>query len=235
VKERPILFSGPMVRAILAGQKTVTRRVCAVQPVEVDGLWNAFYPWGEGGHGIYETEAEMREEFDRLMMAHNPYGAVGDRLWVRETWRTFERKSDSVAGILFRADDAFVEIENTREAAERWVDAHENGKHGNAWRPSIFMRPWMCRIRLEITAIRIDRLQCITEEQAKAEGAPDQKLVSMYLGIRPRSVQGVASCTHREGFEWLWDTINGKRRGCAWKDNPWVIAVTFKPVEASNA
>jgi hypothetical protein len=230
VKERPILFSAPMVRAILAGQKTVTRRVCAVQPVEVDGLWNAFYPWGEGGHGIYETEAEMREEFDRLMMAHNPYGVVGDRLWVRETWRTHERETDWVDGILFRADDAFVEIENTREAADRWIEAHENGKHGNAWRPSIFMRPWMSRIRREITDIRIERLQDITEEQAKAEGVTTEPQQGKLNG-KPATLYPM---THRQAFIWLWDSINGKRRGCAWKDNPWVFAVAFKPIEAAK-
>jgi len=225
--ERPILFSGPMVRAILAGQKTVTRRVCSVQPILDDELWSVFYPWGEGGHGIYETEAEMREEFDRLMFAHNPYGVPGDRLWVRETWRTFERESDSVDGIRFQADGAFVEIANTREASDLWVDAHENGKHGDNWRPSIFMRPWMCRIRREVTDVTIERLQDITEEQAKAEGVTTDPQRGKLNG-KPAMLYPM---THRQAFIWLWDSINGKRRGCAWKDNPWVWAVSFKRVD----
>ena len=230
MKEHPILFSAPMIKAILAGQKTVTRRVCKVQPIEDDGLWNVFYPWGEGGHGIYKTESEMRDEFDRLMFAHNPYGTVGDRLWVRETWRTDTREGDCCSGIRFRADDAFVEIKNSREGADLWVEAHDNGKHGVDWRPSIFMRPWMCRIRLEITDVRIEQLQSITEEQAKAEGAahrisPGGDLAGAFDGID-------TPIGYRNHFRDLWDGINGKK--APWKDNPWVWVVAFKRVEASN-
>src|SRR5262245_13408907 len=80
MKERPILFSAPMVRALLAETKTQTRRISFPQPVLVDGLWHVLYPWGEGGHGIHETERALREEYDRLLLAHCPHGRAGDRL-----------------------------------------------------------------------------------------------------------------------------------------------------------
>lgn len=241
MKERPILFSGPMVCAILAGQKTVTRRVLKPQPVrslphtetiEQEGhdpldihhplgwRWKTGFAADEGG-GVSALA-------DRWTC---PFGNVGDRLWVRETWRTDELATTHVDGIRFRADDAFVEIANTREAADLWVDAHDNGKHGTDWRPSIFMRPWMCRLKLEVTGVTVERLQSITNEQAVAEGTP--------CWICGRTIDGLSendcACFHnneaRDSFEALWESINGERPGCAWKDNPWVWSVSFKPVE----
>jgi hypothetical protein len=96
-RELPILFSGPMVRALLAGRKTQTRRLVPVQPYHEDeyGLWHVLYPWGEGGHGIYESEQEMRAEYDRLLLTRGSrrYGEPGDLLWVRETWRAWDEET----------------------------------------------------------------------------------------------------------------------------------------------
>lgn len=225
--EKPILFSAPMVKAILAGTKTVTRRVMKPQPTLLPDDQPRLSPWDDSGFHWASTKAQSMVS---LREAHCfcPYGLKGDILWVRETWRTFERP-DGSDGIRFRADDAFVAIDNTLAAADLWIDAHDNGKHVNDWRPSIFMRPWMSRIKLEVTGIAVARLQEITEEQAKAEGVTpltsigaDQPLAGEDRG----RTQG--SHPYTLAFAVLWDTINSDRAGCAWKDNPWLWAVSFR-------
>jgi hypothetical protein len=157
-----------------------------------------------------------------------PYGEPGDRLWVRETWRCFERPSDGVDGVLFRADDAFQEIENTRAAADAWVQA--NDKTGK-WRPSIFMPRWASRIDLEVTEVRVQRLDEISEEDARAEGVVlpsfDEQVArgDAIDGLRPV----IRKATTRGEFSRLWDSINAER-GYGWAANPWVWAITFRRV-----
>lgn len=202
MKERPILWSAPMVLALLAGRKTQTRRVVNPQPLMDSGPPDHWH----------DDDAK-------------PYARVGDRLWGRETWRTWERPDDGFDGVEYRADESFHVIKPTREAADDWVEAHENGKHGRKWRPSIFMRRWMSRLLHEVTAVRVERLQDISNADAMAEGIID------------RTVGGAARWSFTEPgerFYWPrdaylagWDTINGK--GSAAK-NPWVWAISFKPV-----
>lgn len=173
VRERGIIFSGESVRAILADQKTQTRRVIKEQPIDATSymrllregdfayrggdVWGCFTADDSGTPGMYGTRV-------------CPYGAPGDRLYVKEAWRTFERPDDLVDGVLFEADGAFRAIENSREAAERWIEAHANGKHGDRWRSPLYMPRDASRLTLEITEIRAERLQAITEEDARAEG-----------------------------------------------------------------
>lgn len=222
--ERGIIFSAPMVRALLAGTKTQTRRVAKKQPhhettaVEWNTAEGAFVPWRLGTG----TPNSGRRTGEPLRC---PYGVVGDRLWVREAWRTWERPSDSVDGVLFRADDAFRPIENTRDAAERWVDLHANGKHRSRWRSPIHMPRWASRITLEVTEVRAQRLQDISEDDASAEGIKHGEL-------QPAIVNGerskVAIFDPRTAFAHAWGMINGYE---SWRANPWVWAVTFKRVE----
>ena len=131
MKEHPILFSAPMVLALLSGAKTVTRRIAK----------------GD---------------------AHR-FGVPGDRLWVRETWRTEERESDLLDGIRFRADGAFVAIPNTAEAAELW-GVVDGKRKGNDWRPSIFMPRWASRLTLEIVDVRQEALVHVDDDEARLEG-----------------------------------------------------------------
>ena len=143
MKERPILFSAPMVRAILAGQKTQTRRVVKPQPdpgcVGHFGLGNPFVRTAERNVGC-------------------PYGQPGDRLWVRETWREFI-DSECVDGV--------------RHELGRDVLYRADGDSSKfAWRPSIFMPRWASRINLEVVHVRVEKLQDISEADAIAEGAP---------------------------------------------------------------
>ena len=162
VKERPILFNGPMVRAILEGCKTQTRREIKNNPL---------------------LNAGFTDEF--ILLPGNasafvcPFGVVGDRLWVKETFE----------------DD-------------------EGG-----WRPSIFMPRWASRITLEITDVRVQRLQEITEEDARAEG------------YHPKINDSLPDWTAKESFKILWDSLNAKR-GLDWDKNPWVWALSFKRVDA---
>jgi hypothetical protein len=229
VKERPILFSAPMVLAILASTKTQTRRVLKPQPptwATEFGL-SAFTPPGmlsargsHPEHGPSETFVKQR-------------WAQDDRLWVRETWMPDPPIDDTWAstewnGCGRRAADVPTEFQKPEFCL--FAASFEHAEQ-QRWVPSIHMYRWASRITLEIASVRVERLQSISEDDAKAEGVPAEKIVTAWLGIRPRTISGRAPCSYRESFELLWDGINGKRAGCAWADNPWVWAVSFKRIE----
>jgi hypothetical protein len=224
-KERPILFNAPMVRAIMDGKKTQTRRLMTPQPfAQPEDL-------DDGTFGVYAGD-----ELAGVIRCH--YGRPGDRLWVRETWRT-EELPDGQDGIRFAADQEFVPIANTREASDIWLVDNDNGRHGTKWRPSIFMRRWASRITLEVTNVRVERLQDISEEDAMAEGVPpfgeEYSCFSLEQPIpcgegRPSFAAG--SRPYAASYAVLWDEINADR--APWSANPWVWVVEFKRVEAAN-
>lgn len=205
MKERPILFSGAMVRAILEGRKTVTRRAIKHQPdVPVtDAIPRRNYP-----HGPATVDWYWRPQHGHLNGVPSngwdfkcPYGQPGDRLWVREAWAA-DAQVNAVAPrdlsqgepILYPADRAI------RQAGCAMITP-------GTTRPSIHMPRWVSRILLEVTAVGVERLQAISEVQARAEGA-----------------------TCRAGFACLWEGINGAG---SWNANPWVWVVEFKRVEQS--
>ena len=135
------------VRAVRAGDARLVRLPVRPQPAFIDGLWHVLYPWGEGGHGIYETEEELLREFTRVVRRHCPCGVAGDLLWVRETW------ADGADGAtVYRADD---------EAA---------APPGGGWRPSGHMPRARSRFALRVTDIRIERVQAATVDDILAEG-----------------------------------------------------------------
>ncbi len=189
MKERPILFSAPMVKAILAGNKTQTRRIVKDEAVE-----------GATARGC-------------------PYGTTGDRLWVKETFfdaRLFKHEPLFAAmklDYIYRADYDY--REGKREPSVI-ADHH--------WKPSIFMPRAASRITLEITGVRVERLQDISEDDAKAEG-----FIPMKIGGTPQSAIGGE--TYRDGYAYLWDGINGVG---AWAKNPWVWVIAFKKLEATQ-
>lgn len=174
---------------------------------------------------------------------------AGDRIWARETWRAVEREADGVDGVLFRADDHFEPIASTEEAANAWIDAYDNGKHDQKWRPSIFMPKWAARIWLEVVAVEEQLLQDIPEADVYAEGVRlpiDRETKNLLLDISSKiSPAHYLSAGNREVIsdptlqvdmlDWarahyaaLWDRINGVG---SWASNPTVKKITFKRIE----
>ncbi|QRI88699.1 hypothetical protein JQN63_20425 [Delftia lacustris] len=200
MRERPILFSGPMVRALLAGTKTQTRRVVKPQP---DSTHSGFPYWNVGGYRA--SWCRSAADGGPLVPANPllcPYGQPGDRLWVRETFGHFERNENFKPGceVFYRADGNCLELE--------------------PWRPSIHMPRWASRITLEITGVRVERLQDISEADARAEGiecmAGDPECG--YRNYLDQTGQDW-SLSPRESFQSLWESINGP---ASWSANPWV-------------
>jgi hypothetical protein len=190
MRERPILFSGPMVRALLAGTKTQTRRIS--KPVRHPDLGNVYAP------GALVLEHEPQHVIDRCC----PYGRPGDRLWVRETFGHFERNENFKPGceVFYRADGNCLELE--------------------PWRPSIHMPRWASRILLEITGVRVERLQDINEADALAEGS------FTWAGEQDTPVRDLDEA--RLVYCQLWEEINGPG---SWDANPWVWVVEFERAE----
>ena len=190
MKERQIIFSTDMVKAILEGRKTQTRRVIR-KPETYDNIRGCDFCC--------------------------PYGQAGDRLWVRETWATEWEFNDYKPSLLPKRNPSdavpFVPI--------AYTDTDWDGYRVGRTRPSIFMPRWASRITLEITEVRVERLQEITEEDAQAEGT---------LGIathKPYPRQ------YRDSFEVLWDSIHDKgspykEHPYRWQLNPWVWCISFK-------
>ncbi len=197
MKERPILFKGEMVRAILEGRKTVTRRALKMP------------------HGYWETSPSG----ELVPVPINcPYGNPGDRLWVRET---FAQVGHVDPGYLtYRATyprcllAAHPDLENVPDDI-RTV--------GERWRPSIHMPRSLSRILLEVTDVRVERLQAITDEQCVVEGIG---LNDSAIGVKMTVPQGES--LPRFMFQELWKSINGAD---SWDANPWVWVVEFKRIE----
>lgn len=211
MKERPILFSGPMVRAILEGRKTQTRRSMRPQPVEKDGwfVWDGHAP--NSPYGAYSANHIDRRSINIFVGRCSPYGKVGDRLWVRETCR-FDNDAP-VFSVQYKADMA--------------IRPGLGDPNFNRWRPSIHMPRWASRITLEITGVRVERLNEISDEDAIAEGISfhsdeyGYSAYGEYAGIGPARLSAV------ESFCSLWESINGAG---SWSANPWVWVIEFKRI-----
>ena len=214
MKERPILFSGPMVRALIDGRKTQTRRVmkpnaCGLEVDEITELpaLDPILKCVVSGHsGVWEDG----HGFD--LRWNCPYGVPGDRLWVRETWQF-----DNAEYVALHKREPW-HGGPSREAAEVHYRATE--RHPDIfpkWTPSIFMPMWASRLTLEITNVRVERVQDISEDDAKAEG------VTLIQG-NPRRHDGLDFSSE---YASLWDSLNAKR-GYGWKVNPWVWVVSFR-------
>lgn len=215
MKERPILFSAPMVRAMLAGMKTQTRRVFADRDVNGDelhtpaamqasasreGRW--FFCARKSGH-VYGVDC--------------PYGKPGDRLWVRETW------GNTGAGVWTVADA------RSGLGGGKTVYRADGERPGCGWFPSIHMPREFSRLLLEITDVRVQRLQGISEADAIAEGCSVELLPSLRVPRdSPMAKKPMIFCGMRDVYAALWESINGAG---SWDANPWVWAITFKRVQ----
>jgi len=229
-KQRPILFSGPMVRAILAGTKTETRRVIRTQPPTENYGVSAAMSYGEQV-AVYRP---FRDGTALWAIDKCPYGKPGDCLWARETWATTAQAGEhpSDAAVVYRATD------QDWESLEGWRR-----------RPSIFMPRWASRITMEIVEVRAERLQAITEEDAIAEGLEVTPAHSWWQYVTKtgsyetsrdvpqhdgdpihdwvfRQERTRPAVPARDNFARLWDYINGKKH--PWSSDPFVWVVSFK-------
>lgn len=220
MRERPILFSGPMVRALLAGTKTQTRR-----PLSPRSL--AFLTTAAKAGECYELGANdpIHPNDMACYVQFCPYGQVGDRLWVRESWKYADWTEDGEPWIGYAAGGKDALCRAPHEWWDRleniWVELSDpdnydiDGKAADRhWRPSIHMPRWASRILLEITEVRVERLQDISEHDARAEGVT----ADQYRGLERAFARAYSE---------LWEQINGAG---SWAANPWVWAVSFKPV-----
>jgi hypothetical protein len=196
-----------MVRAILDGRKTKTRRVMKPQPNPI--------PRGAAKPGEVYTSGWFEESnVPRYVLDRCPYGKPGDRLYVRETWRPESWSATEDWGWVEYPDGSKIEVENT---GKLFNQVFPHGRDVKRWRPSIHMPRWASRITLEITDIRVERLNEISEEDAIAEGITKQDAeYHWYDGPQPVWA-----------FKTLWESIHGPG---SWDANPWVWVVEFKPM-----
>lgn len=214
MKARGMIFTGESVRAILAGRKTKTRRAVTPANSELgiswpsDGLASAF-PQSDDSKLMVPGESET---LHRLW----PKWDAGDRLWVRETWakpleQSCNRSDRDIPQLGYRADG-------------------EDANYGARWRSPRFMPRWASRLTLELTDVRVERLQAISEEDAIAEG-----FGADYSSLLPQTADGFEknydAMTPLGRFQWTWNLLNA-HRGHGWKSNPWVWALTFRRLEA---
>jgi hypothetical protein len=211
--EHPILFTGEMVRAILDGRKTMTRRVVKPQPSNPGGLWQ-----GQNPPKSPNCETPLGHFVFLGRDYYCPHGQPGMTLWVRETWAAVHLCIDPETGY---ADDWHGSHDiPPGNGGGYWTPMYAADDHpshyddrGWQWRPSTHMPRWASRITLEITGVRVERVQEISEEDAIAEGM---------------TMIGPTALTNRTSFARLWDTIN-ESRGYGWDVNPWVWVVEFRP------
>lgn len=229
MKERPILFSGAMVRALLAGTKTQTRRVVKPQPTHFNpvGVPRRVIPTG-GPSDVIRC----------------PYGQPGDRLWVRESgaMHALLAPEDPLQPMLFRHD-----VPTTANLGDYWVQRtrapgasystectrEQFLRHSGAKAvPSIHMPRWASRITLELTSVRVERLQDISEADAMAEGivecpipADDEGPRRIGYMVGPDDGKSGLAVTAVNAYRDLWESINGPD---SWDANPWVWAIEFK-------
>lgn len=203
MKERGILFRAEMVRAILAGQKTQTRRMVKWDALTESNYSNSWLPKQGHSAGAASVYFYNHTNDNETRAIKCPYGKVGDRLWVRETFGQLQ--DEDGAGYVYRAN-----IQDTEKDFIR-----------QPWKPSLFMPRAASRITLEITDISVERLNDISEADAIAEGVekwPDGnfRAYGKHAGKYKRAVDSYAS---------LWESINGEG---SWDLNPWTWAIAFK-------
>lgn len=231
MKERPILFSGPMVCAILEGRKTQTRRIVNPQPEGISTFEGVKLPyWNVGG---FRTHATANNPI------HCPYGVPGDQLWVREKLNILDW-DDSGARL-----GAFVQYA-ADESPRGWTHDDDgvdlNWGAGKKTVPSMFMPRWASRITLELLQVRVERLQEITEDDALAEGVAASEPITqddidaLVGGSTEKALTEAFGTgghfTAKFNYSMLWDDINRKR--AAWATNPWVWVLSFKRETSSE-
>lgn len=208
MNERGMIFNAEMVRAILEGRKTQTRRPIKWKQTRFTEIGEredgSNWPWSEDTEKVCDYWHPC------------PFGAVGDRIWVRETFRVHSRATD-VATLVYRASVRNSWTEQTHRVP---VAVCNKPATPEKWTPSIHMPRWASRILLEITDVRVERLRDLSEEDAKSEG-----IIPSSGGVPP-------GWEYRINFRDLWMDIYGTNN---WEANPWVWVIEFKRVEGGAA
>ncbi len=207
IREYPILFSGAMVRAILDGRKTQTRRVLNPQP-KYCGVFGCSDNW------IWKRHHTQLDSLLRLMGCESPYGLPGHRLWVKETFYDSRRESKRMPWT-YRAS----------------ISIDEDLSRDFHWKPAIFMPRIASRITLEITRVRVERLQEISEDDAQAEGIQVPE-VNFPQPADSHFKLGDKLGLYVDHYRVLWDLINGEKY--PWESNPWVWVVEFKQLASGG-
>lgn len=217
MRERPIIFNADMVRAVLDGRKTQTRRI-------VNGV-----PSSHDFHGWVLSSTSTKDEgkafwaigksplLNQPIRVRCPFGEVGDRLWVRETWMPDAPRDGTWADVEFygcKGSPLSMIPERFRKPEHCIHRASWDGSEMVGWTPSIHMPRWASRITLEITGVRVELLQDISEQDAAAEGAATELSL---IGDK-----------HYLGYRSLWKSIYGAD---SWQANPWVWVIEFRRVE----
>ncbi|OCY57751.1 hypothetical protein [Acinetobacter pittii] len=242
MKEFPILFKSNMVNAILEGRKTQTRRVVKNKLVVEQAEF-------ECGNRPNVTRSEPSLQY--LVDNNCPYGQVGDRLWVRETWAPVNLYGE--IALAYKADSKVIRVEENESFLDEegfinyddprlekysfavWAEDLLDGEEGN-WSPSIHMPRWACRLVLEITSVRVEQLNDISAEDCLKEGIVDGCCLRCRFEAcrckdrQPDLIQGFArEWSNENGFfpTEKWVSYGGK----AWRDNPWVWVVEFKVIQ----
>lgn len=215
MKEHPVLMSNPMVRAILEGRKTMTRRVIK-NGLPIGAKWWKIDDCGDGNELLYR----MVDSFNVRTHCKCPY-KIGNQLWLKETWQLAEWYSDHWEPAALKDNNCHTTFKKYKADEEI-----ENLK----WRPSIFMPRWASRITLEITGVRVERVQDITESEAFKEGAQYHDGLGVGHNGWRHDTEGFVYNNARSSFVALWDSINSKR-GFGWDANPWVFVIEFKVIK----
>lgn len=204
IKEKPIIFSAESISAVLSGRKSQTRRVVKPQPVQTpDDAKNGYadgYSWGEGKKFVWSKYESLLTD---AMARRCPYGAVGDRLWVKEAYFYATGSVDDGPDLIHYKADASPEL----------LEVAESHK---LWNSPLFMPRVASRITLELTEVRVERLQSMTEGDAVAEGY-------MYAGHGDDWLRA-------DSYRTAWQKLNEKR-GFPWESNPWVWKLSFSVVD----
>lgn len=229
IKERPILFNGAMVRAVLSGSKTQTRRI--LKNPYIEGEWS-IKPTNEPRFQGHTHDWWLGEGTQPFGAIKSPYGQVGDQLWVRETFQPiFAEGVTDFADVDYKTGEGYAPVYPATDKVVEFVSF--DGDITTRCTPSIHMPRWASRIQLEITGVRVERLNDCSEADAVAEGI---ERVGGYASVSPwrnyRIGEAGEMSMHcsapTRSYMTLWESINGEG---SWAANPWVWVIEFKVIK----
>ncbi|TPU95022.1 hypothetical protein [Acinetobacter baumannii] len=238
MKERPIIFNTTMVKAIIEGRKTQTRRIVKPQPTPYEGerggdWWHCNYV-----QSMVHVQNELQnpgEYYEGFIDDVNPFGKKGDRLWVRETFcygriDEWDAEHPDDRRLYVDQDNAFIKCQ--QPIPKQWCLENNVEIEDVRWKPSIHMPRSASRILLEITKIRIERLNQISSQDAVQEGLHKLPASERYVVNQGDQYFGAASNNPCEVFKWLWESIYGSS---SWELNPWVWVIEFNVIQGGEA